>query len=639
MKSEGSSDRFFNQPAYNSSYIDSREYKVVYTWREDNPLVRGTKDFTTAYQVIAGTGNGQEFDFAGEILSNAVALDVTHPEQNRYIKDGSIAPETFFDFYYSENADATAEDNDDNDWKVFNANVPLVPNQKTSSMRASIKAGQANRLIDGETYKIRMTILRNDAQTVWSIVNTYDIDITKVMPTDLPKAFSVKSNQLAGGAWTFYVRPYAEVDFAAAEAAGTDADQNGNGADATNPWTITWGEYGVTANPNNFAAIFDAQTYKDKDDVEQPTDLHFYRWAMDTRMYNFEGIFNGLYIDEIDETTGKPTGNKTIDQNYYFVFDKSGSFAGATYDIKNGATEAKADNDNKAGDAIAVFDPEYDLSKVNQGSADADLTHEKGAYTLPLIHWSNIGQTRDVKAGYIYRDISATLNADGTAFLKPNAEKAGKTGLAITNDDFEIEAVPVKLGVNRDGAQVKATYKCALFDAAVKFTSDATENKFEYNQDIAVLASQGKFALTSELWQPGHAKQAYFNTQFNPAWTTTDASTLAYWITAPFCWVDIASLKFVATAPAGYVYTDYYDEPYFITGDGAKYDPEVNTFQEIATIGMKRNARTEGLPDFKSDVEGKFTFDIYDVWFHKKTVEVKVKITKPTNITGARQAR
>lgn len=644
MKSEGSSDRFFNQPAYNSSFVDSRIYKVVYTWREGNPLIRGQKDFTTAWQPIAGTGNDQEFDLAGDIVTKAVAYSAARQE---YEKTGIFAPENFFDFWYSENPAADIEDNKDNSWKQFatedDPNTEEeefeTPNQKTMSMRAAIKAGVANRLIDGETYKIRMTILRNDAQTVWSIVNTYDIDITKDMPTGMPKAFGVKSNQLPNGAWTFYVRPYAGVDFAAAAEEGGDNQDGGNNIEPrpipgnegeTDPWAIIWGEYGVTATPNNFASIFNADKYVIDED-EQDTELHNYRWAMDTRMYNFEDVFTGLVIDEIDEN-GEKTGKKTIDQNYFFVFQGAGSFAGATYDISKGATEEKADKDNADKDALAVYDTEYS-DDVLQGQANADLYLQKGAYTLPLIHWSHLDQKKDVKAGYIYRDISANLNADGTAFLRPSAEKAGKTGLAITNDDYEIEAVAVKSG----SSQVKAEFKCAL-GAAVQLTQDSKENTFEWNNNIAIQPENIKFKLASEKWYAAEiTKQAYFNTQFNTAWTKDAAGTLADWLATPWCWVDMASLKFTTSSPAGYDYTHYYDAPYFLCGQ-APFDPEENTFQDITGVGMMKSGATDGLMDFKSDVTGKFTFDIYDVWFHKKTIEIKVKIKKPENLT-ARQAR
>lgn len=634
MKANGSSDRFFNQPPYNSSFIDSRIYKVVYTWREGNPLIRGQKDFTTAWQPIAGTGNDQEFDLAGDIVTKAVAYSATRQE---YEKTGIFAPENFFDFWYSENPAADIEDNKDNSWKQFatedDPNTEEeefeTPNQKTMSMRAAIKAGVANRLIDGETYKIRMTILRNDAQTVWSIVNTYDIDITKDMPTGMPKAFGVKSNQLPNGAWTFYVRPYAGVDFAAAAEEGGDNEPTGNEGE-TDPWAIIWGNYGVTATPNNFASIFNADKYVIDED-EQDTELHNYRWAMDTRMYNFEDVFTGLVIDEIDEN-GEKTGKKTIDQNYFFLFQGAGSFAGATYDISKGATEEKADKDNADKDALAVYDTEYS-DDVLQGQENADLYRQKGAYTLPLIHWSHLDQKKDVKAGYIYRDISANLNADGTAFLKPSAEKAGKTGLAITNDDYEIEAVAVKSG----SSQVKAEFKCAL-GAAVNLNQDNTENKFDWNNNIAIQPEKIKFKLASEKWYAADiTKQAYFNTQFNTAWTKDDAGTLTDWLATPWCWVDMASLKFTTSSPAGYDYTHYYDAPYFICGQ-APFDPEENTFQDITGVGMMKNGATDGLMDFKSDVTGKFTFDIYDVWFHRKTIEIKVKINKPENLT-ARQAR
>lgn len=663
MKSEGSSDRFFNQPAYNSSFVDSRIYKVVYTWREGNPLIRGQKDFTTAWQPIAGTGNDQEFDLAGDIVTKAVAYSAARQE---YEKTGIFAPENFFDFWYSENPAADIEDNKDNSWKQFatedDPNTEEeefeTPNQKTMSMRAAIKAGVANRLIDGETYKIRMTILRNDAQTVWSIVNTYDIDITKDMPTDLPSKFYVKDGQLKNGAWKVYVRPYAGIDFASADEEGDDAGNDPAPEGETDPWAITWGDYGVTATPNNFASIFDADEYTDANDTKQPTNLHNYRWAMDVRMYNLEGIFNGLYIDEIGND-GKPTGNQTIDQDYYFIFKQSGSFTAAEEAIKKGTAAEKADAAAKDLDAMATFDTDYDLSKVNQGSANADLTHEKGAYTIPLIHWSHLGQKKDVYGGYIYRDISATLNADGTAFLKPSQEKTGKKGLAITNDDYEIEAVPLKLGVKRDGAQVKAEYVCAFKDA-ISFADNTKQYKlgadgktvgFDYNEDVIVPATEAKFKLASVLWYNAggdYAKQqAYFNTQFNANWTADTkvnnktvegvAGTLADWLKTPWCWLDLASLNFKATAPKDFRTQDYYKAPTF-TVQGKPFDPEKNELSDIDGIGMERMARNEGLPDFKDNITGEFTFDIYDIWFHKKQVKLFIKVNKPENTTS-RQAR
>ncbi len=614
-----SSDRFFNRDAYKASFEDAEKYRVVYTWRADNPAIRDINDLTQGYIPMEGTGYtygvknvyGTNRTVVKDIMWNSTYMG----------KGDQFDVENFFDFWYSTDANADVEGSEDHPWVQFNEgdeDGQAAPCKKTLSVKASIKAGVANRLIDGATYKITMTIMRQDVQTVWKTVNTYDIDIKKVMPTEMPKAFGVKSNQLPNGAWTFYVRPYAGVDFT-----GEQGD--------TDPWAITWGEYGVTANPNNFASIFNADKYViDKD--EQDTDLHNYRWAMDTRMYNFEDVFTGLVIDEVDEN-GEKTGKKTIDQNYFFIFTGAGSFAGATEDIANGATEEKADKDNADKDALAVYDTEYS-DDVLQGEENADLYLQKGAYTLPLIHWSHLGQKKDVKAGYIYRDISANLNADGTAFLQPSAEKSGMTGLSITNDDYEIAPVAVKSG----SSQVKAEFKCALFDAAVTLTQDDTENKFDWNNNIAIQPEKIKFKLASEKWYAADiTKQAYFNTQFNTAWTKDDAGTLTDWLATPWCWVDIASLKFSTSAPSGYNYKHYYDEPYFICGQ-APFDPEENTFQDITGVGMMKNGATDGLMDFKSDVTGKFTFDIYDVWFHKKTIEIKVKINKPENLT-ARQAR
>jgi hypothetical protein len=220
----------------------------------------------------------------------------------------------------------------------------------------------------------------------------------------------------------------------------------------------------------------------------------------------------------------------------------------------------------------------------------------------------------------------------------------------------------MKLGVKRDGAALTATFKCAL-GAAVTMTADANVYKmepdekdpkkmvsvgFDYNEDINVPAAETKFKLASDKWQIGADNQAWFNTKFSADWTADSkddknktvegvAGTLADWLETPWCYIDVNSLKFTSTSPSGYRAEDYYNAPVFFV-EGAEFDAETNTFDQITGIGMTRKARTEGLPDFKSDVIGNFTFDIYDVWFHKKTVTVKVKINKPGNITS-RQAR
>jgi hypothetical protein len=615
--------------AYNSSYVDSRNYKVVYTWRAGNPMIRGQKDFTTAWQPIAGTGNDQEFDLAGDIVNKAVAWSEA---QQKYEKTGLFAPEEFFDFWYSEKKDATIEDNADNKWKKFTTTDGETPNVKTMSMRAAIKAGVANRLIDGGIYKIRMTILREDAQTVWSVVNTYDIDIQKDMPTSMPAAFGIKSKQLTDGNIKFYLRPYANVDFE--YASGSAPSRVTRAPAATDPWVITWTNFILNpANATNFATFFDGDYYLDKDGNKQDIDLHYYRWAMDTRMYNLEGIFDGLYIDELD-ANGNKTGRKTIDKNYIIQFNGVGSYAAALSAKKGTATWAEVDalETVKNGDALSVFDTKYDLSIVNPDQ----LAHKKGAYTLPLIHWSHLGETKTVSAGYIYRNISANLNDDKTAFLKPSGAKAGKAGLEITNDDYEIDIQPIMVKVNNADKQLEATYACAL-NKAITLTQDATVNTFAYNKDIAVDATKAKFALSSAEWEAGNTAQAYFNTKFDAAWKVAadpGAGTLADWI-KKWCWIDVTSLK---ANPSGWEIKSYYDQPTFMCGT-TQFNPQTNKFSDITGISMMRSATSQGLNDLQSDLEGTFSFDIYDIWFHKKTITLSFKVTKPTNGTGTTAAR
>lgn len=514
---------FFNRPAYNAYSPEVRPYRVVYTWREGNPAIRGAGDNSTDAMIPEG--------------------------DNTDVKD-------FFDFWYSANTEATAETNDDNDWVKFNEadkNGFLVPNVNTQSMRAAIKENVANRLIDGATYKVTMSIQRQDDENVWTTVNTYDIDITKVMPTAMPAEFGVRTLQLDNGVWPFYLRPYAGVEY---------------GETAVNsPWKISWND----------------------GDGQAPTE-HDCRWGVDARPYDFKELFRGLILPEEDN----------IDKNYYFVFKESGNFAAADVD----ATEA-SDGQYKDADAIAVYTEDVD----------------GGYYRLPKIHWSHLGESKNVEAGYIYRGISARLDETGKQFLAP---QDAQTGLAIENQDYAIDPVPVMAG----SKQLVASFSCTL-DAAVAMTDDETKNIFEYNENVYCKATDAKFKLKNKYWYTSGYSQAYFNTQFPATWTDAEGGvgTLTDLIAAPYFSVDMTSLKCNVTSPAGYNYRDYYCEPFFAKSDGT----EANTFNEIADICMKPRGNSPGLVNLKTNIEGTFTFGIYDIWFHSRTVTVKFKIKRPTN--------
>ena len=474
----------------------SDNYKVELSWRGNNPAIRAAGTGTEAYTPVAGT-------------------------------NGSLRVEDFFDFQLPTNGGAT--------------------------MRAAIKANVANRLIDGAIYKVTMSIQRQDDESMWTTVNTYDIDITKVMPTAMPAEFGVRTLQLDNGVWPFYLRPYAGVEY------GETA--------ADSPWKISWND----------------------GDGQAPAE-HDCRWGVDARPYDFKDLFTGLILPEEDK----------IDKNYYFVFKESGDFAAADVD----ATEA-SDEQYKDDDAIAVYTDDVD----------------GGCYQLPKIHWSHVGESKNVEAGYIYRGISARLDETGKKFLNPQDVQVG---LAIENQDYAIDPVPVMAG----SKQLVASFSCAL-DAAVVMTDDETKNIFEYNEIVYCKATDAKFKLKNKNWCESGYSQAYFNTQFPATWTDVEGGvgTLTDLIAAPYFSVDMTSLKCNVTSPAGFNYRDYYCEPFFAKSDGT----EANTFNEIADICMKPRGNSPGLVNLKTNIEGTFTFDIYDIWFHSRTVTVKFKIKRPTN--------
>lgn len=649
-----SSDRFFNREPYLPSYLPTETYRCVLVWRGENPAIRGAGDENTyAYKPVAGTGtvaygSGTWYNEEGNS-----GVYVTTPYSNTPSWNNGYVVQNFFDFWYSPNENATIDDKTgdvENEWTKFNGSYNkgkfAAPNKETMSMKASIKPYVANRLLDNETYHITMIIQRLDGQTDWKNVNTYDIDITKVMPTDMPSKFGVKSNQLTSGKWTFYLRPKGEDN------------------PDLNPWTIQWADYGQAwiagakddaAKKAQFAANFDGDINLNTTPASKiAPSLHPQRWGVDARPYNFEEMFDGLFVDE-DPTAEDKT--PILDQNYYFVFTGSGDFNAADAEFDKVAGDAA----NKDNDAIAVY-KQYDNANINPDA----LSHDEGAYRLPPIHWSHLGETKDVNAGYIYRNISAKLDENGY-FKNPMAENGDFLGQSIKNSDLVLKAVPVKVGSKK----LTAEYLCA--GAGVKITQTnaivngkVAANEFTYNQDILVECNTALFNLSSKKWKEGATEQvtvngekidqlvqAYFDSYLNEIGLDialksdgktaatkpeeiANGVTLAQMIQAPYQWIDLNSLKVEVTKPSGYVYTSYYYEPYWAKDGGAL--TSTDSFQDITGIGLKRNARTIGNSDFKEQVEGKFKFDIYDVWFHKVTMEISFKVVKPEAST-ARQAR
>ena len=314
------------------------------------------------------------------------------------------------------------------------------------------------------------------------------------------------------------------------------------------------------------------------------------------------------------------------DENYIFVFEKAGNLLEAEKAIEDGATPAEADAEFKGDDAYSVFNANYANDPNEVGN------HNASAYTFPKVYWKNVyGDAVNVKAGYIYRDISAKLAEDGKSFLAPQEEQDGYAGMSITNDDYQIDPVQVTVG----NKNVAITFSCAM--NGIKYTEDgeAKATSFKYTDtEVTVGADAVKFGYANDKWNPTKTdKVAYFDTQFG-SW---ENATLRDMLAGPYRWIDVNSLEVKTTAPAKYQISDYFLAPYFAKEDGSKFTDE-DAQTDIKSITMMRNSITELNPDFKDEVKGYFQFDIYDVWYHKTTLKVYFKIAKPENQT-ARQAR
>lgn len=653
-KAEGDDTRFFIRDAYTGSFNPEDEYEVVYEWREGNPAIRAFDNQTRALFPVAGTTNTGLDKMTGNTFT-------------------SIPVTTFFSFAYSENPDATIEAKTgdvNNEWTAYNRHYDnrqkVAANRLTQSVRACINRTVADNLIDGATYKIKMIVKRNDSKTGSRVVNVYNIDITKVMPTAMPEKFHVKSYQLEGGKWTFYLRPVKSLN---------NYKQPATGTSVVSPWNITWG--GFAANwikKSSFAAGFNGDVSMAGNTPANLGDnagFHYYRWGVDVRPYNFDEVFYGLYEYEEEEEDEPGTGTEEtddFDKNFYFVFKGAGDFYAADAKKSPNDTWAKADNAFKDADAISVFDTHYNYDSdddINPGEDDDALLKERGVYYLPAIHWSHIGQEVDVYAGYIYRNISANLASNGKEFLPADEEKSTNIGQNIANRDYILPAEQVFVDEAKT-TPVKAKFLCA-FDQAIKNVNcngianeKEIANEFDYNSDPLVVADSAQFNIYSSQWQTGDNRKFFDAHLPNEAeWklakgkgpAATDAIKdqdpwneanvlralvanddvsfkLRDLIKGENLWIDEASLQVIPVSPADFVFSDYYYAPYW------EFDDNSASF-----IGMKRKGTSQGLGSLNKDITGKFTFDVLNIWGHRRTITVTFKIKKPSTATGARATR
>ena len=302
---------------------DDATTEIVWEWADNNPLVRGTNG---KYQ----PGKGQRIYLPGYRYSQPI-----------------------FKFEYTEDAKVT----DETEWSD-------EPTANTQNVRVTIL--DATRLLDGETYYLRAIINETDASSVTvRTLNIIDVEVTKVMPTELPSAFKVRTAQENHAkAMDFYLRPHV----------------------ANNSWQITgW-----------FDADEDGYGWDDFAKKSGSTAFG-YRWATDVRPYNFEEIFAGL-VEEDGNT-------KKYDENYVFVFPGCGNYRNDLDGLKEDATST-----------FQIYGDYFNYTGLKADKSET-MTQEPGYY-LPNVRYDVIGTYTDknklaVKAGYDYQNISFTLDEDG----------------------------------------------------------------------------------------------------------------------------------------------------------------------------------------------------------------------------------
>ena len=314
------------------------------------------------------------------------------------------------------------------------------------------------------------------------------------------------------------------------------------------------------------------------------------RWGVDARPYCLEDILNGMFV--FDDYSGKPV----IDKNYFFEIANSG---------ENGSA------------VVFGYDDSFTSYSAYEGV-------RYGGYPLPKIHWSSVndGELHEMKAGYIYRNISATLQADGKAFLPPSgSERYGGTS-GIANQDYRLDAIPFDSNGRLAGQSLfKLRFSCAL-DAAVKMTVDDTEREYDHNQDVYMSLADVKFKLTSISWAEGD-RQPYLNAQL-PIKTMNEELTLPDMLSQSYLQLDVSSLRVSATDFAGLDVSRYFS-PFFSVGETA-FNPEKYSITQIN--GIKMNATVS--MDYYKSAECKLSFDVYDIWQHKKTVSIPFTIIGKT---------
>ena len=371
--------------------IDDENYTYVeWEWADNNPVVRSHADFEEAFQPLKG-----RHDYLPTNLNTTGDDD-----------------DELFVFYYTEDETVT----DETEWSER-------PTADTKNVKCLLK--NADRLLDGATYYLKAVINQVDAGGQFvATLNTIDVEVTKVMPTELPTGFKVRVNQEENAkAVNFYLRPWVSTkswdifDWFRADAT-EEGDAYGAGAlipaavaagngvawDTWYPWI-----YREEIDDNDdFGPLEPSRATRAITNPVSSENAYKYRWATDVRPYNFEEIFVGLVWEE--------GTSKVYDQNYIFIFPGCGEVGKFAADGKENLN-ADARTEFKMYDSWGTSTSGgFNYTGV-KADKSATMTQKPGYY-LPFVKYTvideyNANKKLAVKAGYRYKNISFKLDERG----------------------------------------------------------------------------------------------------------------------------------------------------------------------------------------------------------------------------------
>ena len=381
-----------------------------------------------------------------EYAGNAAYVNWTWAAKNKMVRTpwSNFVPtegtsnsiSTIFTFRYTDDAEIT-------DATVWGNR----PTAKTKNVKVTLNDAQY--LLDDETYYLTATVNQPDASNTNVIVlNTINVEVTKVMPTDLPEAFGVKAGLVDRAKdMKFYLRPIADP----------------------NTWSIAnW----FDATEEDFG--------KSWIDENAGATAKQYRWATDARPYNFEEIFTGLDLYPSQHRDSR------YDKNYVFEFPTCGKYA----DDLNGIN----------GDARATFN-NNNFTYLGLKADSTDTETKMPGYYLPNVKYAVLDKYGKadaklaVKAGYTYRGVSFKFDEANNAYVTGDFEV--KPQYFDANGKFVTDAT-------------KAAFQC-YFDCAIdeKFTANiGIKVPYLWNPTIVGGVAQG-FTIAANADNKGTTSDKY----------------------------------------------------------------------------------------------------------------------------------